>query len=41
MDMDQLREFAAYISLQNPEREKSESEMDVEEKLLKTLGRPG
>lgn len=39
MSMDQLLEFAAYLSLQNP-REKSEDEMSVEDKLVKALGKP-
>lgn len=40
MDMDDLLEFAGYLHLQNGDREKPESEMDVEDKLLKSLGKP-
>jgi hypothetical protein len=38
--MDDLTEFAGYLALQNPEREKSDDELSVEEKLVKTLGKP-
>lgn len=39
LSMDDLREFAAYLSLLQGS-DKAESELTVEEKLIKTLGKP-
>lgn len=38
--MDDLIEFAGFLSLRSPDREKPEDQMSVEEKLVKALGKP-
>jgi hypothetical protein len=40
MNMDDLLEFAGYLSFQNPNHAKPDEELSVEDKLVKALGKP-